>query len=87
MSVLDFIYDGVVKDFGKEKIGMTTSDTRDDMVRRVRYIGESLIKNAESIVGTEEYVSGIKIQAFLDCESVPHIEVTKGFLPERAVEE
>lgn len=89
MSVLDFIYDGVVKDFGKEKIGIVDTSDRDDMVRRVRYIGESLIKNAESIVGTEKYVGDIKISAFVYSgqETAPHIEVNRSFLPERTVEE
>lgn len=89
MSIFDYIYDEFVEDLGKEKIGMaTTRDIRDEMVRQVRYIGESLIKNAESIVGTEKYIAEIKISASVDSkqDSLPHIEVNRSFLPERMVE-
>lgn len=68
---------------------MNTMNTcgREDSIRNVRYIGESIIKNAESIVGTEEYVRRIKIQAFIERGSIPYIEVSKEFFPERAVKE
>ena len=68
---------------------MNTMDTcgREDSIRNVRYIGESLIKNAESIVGTEDYVRRIKIQAYIERGLIPHIEVSKEFLPERTVKE
>lgn len=63
--------------------------TKDEMVRNVRYIGESLIKNAESIVGSERFVSKIEITAEVRTspEVLPIINTRKEFFPERFVEE
>ena len=35
---------------------------KEELARRIREIGESLIKNAESIVGTEEYIKSIYLE-------------------------
>ena len=54
-------------------------------IKRVKDIGESLIKNAESIVGSEEYIIGISIIANIDLDEVPSISISKDILPENSV--
>ena len=54
-------------------------------VKRVKDIGESLIKNAESIVGSEEYILSINIIANIDLDEVPSISITKDIMPENSV--
>ena len=62
--------------------------THDDYVRQIRAIGESLIKNAESIVGSEKYLMSIYISANIGASAeLPSISVTKDFYPEKVVEE
>lgn len=58
---------------------------RESYIRQVRAIGESLIKNAESIVGTEEHLNSIYITAELNLDSAPAINISRTFLPEKYV--
>ena len=60
----------------------------EEAVRAVRFVGESLIKNTESIVGSEELFQGLKIHIKISlggCE-LPSIIVERGFIPERSFE-
>lgn len=61
---------------------------REEMIRTIRDVGESLIKNAESIVGTEKYISDIRISFEVDAHpmGVPYVDVTKTFYPEKSFE-
>ena len=59
---------------------------REEYVRQIRAIGESLIKNAESIVGNEKYLKSIYISVNIDPqEDAPMIDVSKSFVPEQLV--
>ena len=58
----------------------------EEFVRQVREIGESLVKNAESIVGTEEYLTGINISVDVEYHSTPEITINKSFYPEKYIE-
>lgn len=61
---------------------------REEYIRQVRYVGESLIKNAESIVGTEKYVGDLRLYISINPnESVPTIQIDRTFVPENFVEE
>lgn len=56
----------------------------------IREIGESLIKNAESLAGCEEFAQGfdihVKVGPEVLCDAeFPVIEFTKIFVPERSV--
>lgn len=64
--------------------------TNEKLVRQIRAVGESLIKNAESIAGTETYLTGINISVYLEAgidAELPEINATKWFVPEKIVEE
>lgn len=66
---------------------MTTivrKDIHEELIRQIREVGESLIKNAESIAGTENFVSGVDIFVDLNVDvDAPEISVTRKFIPER----
>lgn len=67
---------------------MTNEQSKDELIRQIRYIGESLIKNADSIVGNEKYIFGISISANVSIkDNVPSIHVEKDFLPEPYLDE
>ena len=65
---------------------MDVVETRKDLIRQVRYVGESLIKNAESIVGTEEYLKDVYIYVTLGVDVAPTINVRRSFVPEQFME-
>lgn len=54
----------------------------------IRQVGETLIKNAESIAGSELYRRSITINIEINlAEELPVVNVTRSFYPERSVEE
>lgn len=56
-------------------------------VDQIRAVGESLIKNAESIAGNERYISSLYISIDFDPQiDVPEININRSYLPERIVE-
>ena len=59
----------------------------EEAVRTVRFVGESLIKNAESIVGNEELFQGLKIHVTIDpYRELPSVVIERNFIPERSFE-
>lgn len=59
-------------------------DKREVLVQKIRAIGQSLIDNAESIVGTESHLSRLVITCYPSPfdDEVPEISVKKSFVPE-----
>lgn len=60
---------------------------RDKLIRKIQQIGESLIKNAESIVGNEEFISSLIINCY-PCvvgDELSEIRISKSFIPEHCV--
>lgn len=63
---------------------MISDQYKDELIHQIQYIGESLIRNAESIVGNEKYIFNINISVnALNEDNVPTIHIEKDFLPER----
>ena len=59
----------------------------EEMVRQIREVGESLIKNAESIAGYEKYCKSVYISVTVDpLEAAPDISINREFTPERFME-
>lgn len=52
-------------------------------VRQLIAVGETLIKNAESIAGDEKHPHGITITAYLKPNEIPKINISKDILPDR----
>lgn len=59
---------------------------RENGIRQIKEIGESLILNAESIVGTEKYLCSICIRAEISPGTIPEIDISRTFLPEGYLE-
>lgn len=58
----------------------------DELVRKVREAGESLIKNAESIVGSEEYLTSLYISIDFSPNEIPTISINRDFIPEKTIQ-
>lgn len=64
------------------------NNINDNYVRQVRAIGESLIKNAESIVGSERYLKSVSISATIGpLDELASICINREFYPEKTFEE
>lgn len=64
----------------------TKEDQREEDIRQIKEIGESLILNAESIVGTEKYLCSICIRAEISPGAIPEIDISRTFFPEGYLE-
>lgn len=56
---------------------------REDLIDQIKACGESIITNAESIVGTERFVTSLTVTIFVERDEIPRINVDRDFLPER----
>ena len=56
----------------------------EQLAKRIRAIGESIIENADSIAGEEKFISELNINAklVLDGVTLDEISVNKKFYPE-----
>lgn len=62
-------------------------NTRDEWIRQIREACESISKNAESIVGTEQYLMGLDVTVNVNSnEELPEITVKRRFLPDNYIE-
>ena len=59
---------------------------KQELARRIKEIGESLIKNADSIVGNEQYIKSVYISAEVSTSKDPVIEIDKEFWPEMFID-
>ena len=53
------------------------------MICDVKAVGQSIIDNAESIVGNEKYMSDIYITISYDLNKIPDINISRTFTPEQ----
>ena len=62
-------------------------NARDEWIQQIREAGESIVKNAESIVGTEQYLMGLDVNVNVNPnEQLPEITVNRKFLPDKHIE-
>lgn len=64
------------------------NEVNKEFARQIRAIGESLVKNADSIAGTEKFVKSISISVLIEADNGgvfldPIISVSKEFYAER----
>lgn len=63
---------------------------RDNLINQVRCAGQSLINNAESMVGTEELLTdfsiSIKFSVSADNAYIPTIDVSKSIIPDNYID-
>lgn len=66
---------------------MTTEEIHEELIRQVREVGESLVKNAKGYVGDDKFLTGLEIHIEFDiCDYFPEITLTRRSAPERTME-
>lgn len=62
-------------------------DYKEQIIQNIKDCGQSLIDNAETIVGDYKYTRGFMINCFVDATNeAPYISVDVDFYPERFIE-
>lgn len=68
----------------------TYEEIRENLINQVRCAGQSLINNAESMVGTEEFLTdfsiSIKFGVSADNAYIPKINIYKSMIPDTYIE-
>lgn len=60
---------------------------REELIEHIKACDQSIIDNAEKIVGDYKFDAGTYIELHVGkCDEAPHISVTKDFIPERLKE-
>ena len=60
---------------------------REELIEHIKACGQSIIDNAEKIVGDYKFDAGTYFELHVvKCDEAPHISVTKDFIPERLKE-
>ena len=59
---------------------------RSTLVNRLKECAETIIKNADSIIGKEKFVGGIKVSINLLPGEVPYVNIDKDIYPESRME-
>lgn len=62
---------------------MSELKTKEDITDQVKACAESIITNAESIVGTEQFMTDLTITIYINRGELPRVNVDRNFLPER----
>ena len=66
---------------------MTTEERHEELIRQLKEVGESFIKNAKGIVGSDEFLTGLELHVVFDIEDYfPEITLERRFVPERTIE-
>lgn len=62
---------------------MSELNKKEDLVDQVVACAESIAANAESIVGTEQFMTDLTITIYINRGEIPRVNVDRNFLPER----
>lgn len=58
-------------------------NTNEELIKRVKELGQSLIDNAENIVGDEKYLKGLTITCYpCFCDEPPYYNIDREVIPE-----
>ena len=60
---------------------------REEMIERIKACGQYIVDNAESILGTEKYITDLYVTCnFYDRSEAPYVSITKDVVPDSYVE-
>lgn len=60
---------------------------REEIIERIKACGQYIVDNAESILGTEKYITDLYVTCnFYDRSEAPYVSITKDVVPDSYVE-
>ena len=60
--------------------------TKEDIANDIKVCAESIITNAESIVGTEKYMTDLTVTIYITAGEPPRVNVDRNFMPEGVID-
>lgn len=58
----------------------------EERLNQIKQVGQSIIDNAESILGDERFRTDLVIKATFYCHELPEIIIERHFIPETVIE-
>ena len=60
---------------------------RKEVIERIKSCGQYIVDNADSILGTEKYITNLYVTCnFYDRSEVPYVSITKDVAPDTYIE-
>ena len=59
--------------------------SNEDRLKQIKDAGQAIIDNAESIMGNEQFRTGLTIHVEFPLHDIPTITVERSFIPDRVV--
>lgn len=64
-----------------------TKNRRKEMIERIKACGQYIVDNADSILGTEKYITNLYVTCnFYDRSEVPYVSITRDVAPDSYIE-
>ena len=61
---------------------------RNELIQRIKYCGQYIVDNAETILGEEKYIANLYLTCnFFDRSEAPYVTVNKDIIPDGFIEE
>lgn len=61
---------------------------RNELIQRIKYCGQYIVNNAETILGEEKYIANLCLTCnFFDRSEAPYVTVNKDIIPDNFIEE
>lgn len=61
---------------------------RNELIQRIKYCGQYIVDNAETILGEEKYIVNLYLTCnFFDRSEAPYVTVNKDIIPDGFIEE
>lgn len=71
----------------ERNVAEENKNRREEMIERIKACGQYIVYNAESILGTEKYITDLYVTCnFYDRSEVPYVSITKDVVPDSYVE-
>lgn len=62
-------------------------DLREEIIQNIKYCGQSLIDNAEKMVGDYKFLTDLTITCYVNKrDNAPYINISTDFIPEKFIE-
>mgnify|MGYP001704991687 FL=1 len=60
---------------------------RNELIQRIKYCGQYIVDNAETILGEEKYIANLYLTCnFFDRSELPYVTVNKDIIPDDLIE-
>ena len=75
--------EGITRDVNDVK-----QSIRNELIQRIKYCGQYIVDNAETILGEEKYIANLYLTCnFFDRSEAPYVIVNKDIIPDGFIEE